>query len=250
MAGCRCGETITGMKLWIALAAAVVAMTGCSLDAPEEHSARTFTHAGGKLTIRSGLGGLRITQGSASQVVVNRWLRGKAADESSWKLENGTLTLNATCRLVFGDCGARYQVTVPPGVELEVDGGDDGVIVSGLAQPVAVATSGGRIQVSDLSGRLRLRTWDGAIHAERLRSPDVRARSGDGEILLSFATAPTTVDAVSREGRVVARVPDGVYSVTAKSTYGSEKSAIKDAGRDSARTIVAKSTEGDVSVIR
>jgi hypothetical protein len=236
------------MKRIIAAALVLTGLTGCgiSLDAEEVHSARAFPHSGATLTIKSTVGGLRITPATGGDVRVDRWLKGKAADGgSSWTLENGTLRLSADCMMVFGDCGARYHVRVPPGVRLVVDGGDDGVTLRDLTQDVDVSTSGA-IRAYDTSGRLRLLGDDSLIAGERLRSASVRARTTAGSIHLSFAVPPVSLDARSRDGRVTANVPRDSYAVTARSEHGSERSQLDSTG--SARTIVARSGTGDVRV--
>ncbi|MFI6320480.1 DUF4097 family beta strand repeat-containing protein [Nonomuraea sp. NPDC050556] len=236
------------MKRILTAAAALLVLTGCGfeLDATPVRSTQTFPLTSTRLTITSGLGALRISQGSANQVVVTRWLRGKAANDNSWALKDGTLALTARCQLVFGDCGAEYAINVPPGVELVVEAGDDPVSVSSLSQRVAVTTTGGTIKVNGGSGQLRLLSKDGAIHAEGITSSEVRARTSDGEILLAFATPPTNVDALSREGRVITTVPDAPYKVTVSSKYGKATSDVKQTG--DGRTIIAKSIDGNVRV--
>jgi hypothetical protein len=244
--------TIAGMKtigLMTAGVAGLLALSACGieLDAKPEYSARTFAHSG-ELTIEAGMGELRLVQGRPSEVVVKRWLRGKAASESSWTLTGGTLKLHANCTVVFGDCGARYEVAVPPGASLKVKGGDDSVSVTRLSQPVTVTTTGGDIWLTGTTGALRLVTREGRIGAARTVSPDVRARSDDGDIRLAFSTAPTKVDVRSNTGHVVTTVPDAVYAVTVESKNGAERSAFTDAGPRNGRTIIARSVDGDVRV--
>lgn len=236
------------MKTILTTAAALLLLTGCGfeLDAKPVHSAQTFPLSGNRLTISAGLGNLRISQGRTAEVVVNRWLRGNAVDDSAWTLKDGTLALTSRCQLVFGDCGAEYAVSVPPSVELVVEAGDDPVSVSGLAQRVAVTTTGGTIKINGGAGPLRLLSKEGAIRAQGLTAPDVRARTADGEISLAFSTAPTKVDALSRSGRVHTTLPEGPYQVTVSSRYGKAVSTVKQKGGE--RTIIAKSTDGDVRV--
>lgn len=232
-----------------AVAALALATAGCGvrLDAKETRSTRTFTHTGDQLTINSALGGLRVLPGAAGGVRVDRWLRGKAAADgnASWSLENGTLKLGANCTVVFGDCGARYHVRVPPGVRLVIRSADEGVILRDLAQDLDVSSTG-PIRAYGTSGALRLRGQDDLIAGDRLRSADVRARTAAGPIHLSFAAPPSTVELLSGDGRVTARLPAGPYRVTATSTHGRARSQIKSTGGD--RTIVARSTTGDVRV--
>ncbi|MFB4282648.1 DUF4097 family beta strand repeat-containing protein [Nonomuraea sp. MTCD27] len=226
-----------------------VATGGCGVDltAEEVHAAQSFPFTGTALTISSSLGGVRVVPGTGGTVQVERWLKGKAVtDDPAWSLRDGTLRLSADCNMVLGDCGARYHVKVPPGVRLSVDAAD-GVILNGLTQDVDVS-SRDRIQVTGASGRLRLRS-EGPITGEGLKSAYVRCRTSDGAIDVSFAGRPATLDLQSRDGRVTARVPSGTYAVTASSKEGSERTEVRhDAG--SAGTITARSTSGDVRILR
>ncbi|MEU8248236.1 hypothetical protein [Nonomuraea sp. NPDC048916] len=221
---------------------------GCGLDTEEVHAGRTFQYSGDRLTIVSSLGGLRVMPGTGAEVRVDRWVKGKAAREgnTSWSLKDGTLRLSADCTMIFGDCGARYHVRVPPGTRLVVEGGDDGVILDDLTQDVDVSASG-PIRAYGTSGRLRLQGDDSVIAGDRLRSPSVRARTGGGAINLTFAVGPSEVDAVSHDGRVTTTVPNGAYRVTAESTHGRVWSQLKNSKGD--HTVIAKSTSGDVRII-
>ncbi|MEO3798867.1 hypothetical protein [Nonomuraea sp. B1E8] len=236
-------------KITLAAAAVALAATGCGveLDAAEVRAAESFVLTGPELRIRSSLGGVRVLQGAGGRVEVERWVRGKAADEgnATWSLRDGTLRLSADCTMIMGDCGARYHVRVPPGVRLSVEAAD-GVILKGLAQDVDVV-SRDRIQVMGASGRLRLRS-EGSITAEGLTSDAVRCRTVDGRIDVAFDRPPADLDLLSREGMVTAKVPSGSYAVTATSKEGRARTTVKrEAG--SSRTIVARSGSGDVRVL-
>ncbi len=252
MAGRRRSVTIVVMRQIAAVVAGtalLVAVTGgCGVDlkAEEVHAAQSFPFTGTNLKIDASLGGVRVLPGTGGAVQVERWVRGRAADGPAWSLREGTLRLSADCSLVFGDCGARYHVKVPPGVRLSIDAAD-GIILNDLTQDVD-AVSRDRIQVTNASGRLRLRS-EGSIKGEGLRSGQVRGRTWDGSIDLAFTDPPATLDLQSRDGRVTARVPPGAYAVTTASREGSERSEVTN-DRDGARKIVVRSTTGDVRVLR
>jgi hypothetical protein len=235
------------MALAAAGMVAAAGLTGCALDAEQVHSARAFPHTGGTLTITSTLGGLKILPGAAGEVRVDRWLRGKAAGDghSSWTLENGTLRLDANCEMIFGDCGGRYHVRVPPGIRLVIDAGDDGVTLDKITHDADVSAEG-PIRLYGTTGKLRLAGGDGMIAGNGLRSADVKALTRSGTINLSFAVPPARLDARSDEGRVTVAVPKDTYAITAESKEGRERSDLKDA--KSPRTIVARSTSGDVRI--
>ncbi|NRQ36918.1 DUF4097 family beta strand repeat protein [Nonomuraea sp. NN258] len=232
-----------------AMALALTAVTtgcGVGLDAKEVHATEAFPLTGIQLTIKSSLGGVRVLPGTGTSIEVERWTRGKASNSPTWSLRDGTLRLSAHCTIVFGDCGARYHVRVPPTVRLTVETGDDGVILKDLTQDVDVV-SRGRIQVSGTSGRLRLRGEDSPITGDGLKSGGVRARTLSGLIDLAFVTPPADLDLQSRDGGVTATVPRGSYKVTARSTDGTARSELESA-EDGDRTIVARSTTGHVRV--
>jgi hypothetical protein len=226
---------------------ATAGLTGCALDAEQVHSARAFPHSGGTLTITSTLGGLKIMPGTGGEVRVDRWLRGKAAGDghSSWTLENGTLRLDANCQMVFGDCGGRYHVRVPPGIRLVIDAGDDGVTLDKITHDADVSAEG-PIRLYGTTGKLRLAGGDSMIAGNGLRSADVKALTRSGTINLSFAVPPARLNARSADGRVTVDVPKNEYAITAESKEGREHSELKDTR--SPRSIVARSTWGDVRI--
>jgi hypothetical protein len=223
------------------------ATAGCSLNAQEVHASQAFPHTGDSLKIDVSMGGVRVLPGSYGTVQVERWLRGKAAtDDPSWSLRDGTLRLSADCTMVFGDCGARYYVKVPPGVRLSVEA-DDGVILNGLTQDID-AVSRERIQVTRASGRLRLRA-DGPVQGINLTSRDVRVRTDYGGIDLAFTARPGKLDLESNDGPVTARVPSGTYAVTAVTETGRRRTEVEHDRKADAR-IVARSDTGDVRILK
>ncbi|WP_327109027.1 DUF4097 family beta strand repeat-containing protein [Nonomuraea glycinis] len=241
------------MRRNVALAAATaglvgtMGLTGCTLNAEQVHSARAFPHTGGTLTITSTLGGLRILPGTGGEVRVDRWLRGKAAGDghSSWTLENGTLRLDANCQMIVGDCGGRYHIRVPPGIRLVIDAGDDGVILDKITHDADVSAEGA-IRLYETTGKLRLAGGDGMVAGNGLRSTDVKALTRSGTINLTFAVPPARLDARSSEGQVTVNVPKDEYAITVKSKEGRARSELKNT--KSSRTIVARSTSGDVRI--
>lgn len=240
------------MKRTLTVAAVIAGMAGlagcgATFDDTETHSARAFAHSGATLVVKSSVGGLRFLPGTAGEVRVDRWLEGKAARDgnASWSFRGGVLRLSADCTMVFGTCGARYHVRVPPGTRLVVDGSDDGVILKNLDQDVDVSTRG-PITAEGTSGRLRLLGGEEPIKGSGLKSADVRARTVSGSIALAFAVAPVKLDARSREGGVTVAVPREKYAITAESAEGSERSELKSARSD--RTIVARSESGNIRI--
>ncbi|WP_327087425.1 hypothetical protein OIE66_34625 [Nonomuraea sp. NBC_01738] len=220
-------------------------LTGCGLNTPDHHETRAFPYQATTLRIASTLGGLRVEPGAPGAITVDRWTRGKAAEagKATWKLTGETLSLSADCTMIFGDCGSRYKITVPPGVKLVIDA-SDGIILTGLTQDLDV-TARAAIQLRDVSGALRLRS-KGMISGERLRSPQVRARTGVGAVDLTFLVRPAAVDLATVGGPITAKVPDGAYRVSATSTEGRVDSKLK--STQSANTIKARTRDGNILI--
>jgi hypothetical protein len=142
--------------------------------------------------------------------------------------------VNLHCRFVFGDCEMNATLTVPvqDGVSLTTGGGDltvsglrggvalssggGNISVSGVGGSVNASTGGGDISVDDLAGRLILTSDGGNINGTAITSPDVKVRTGGGDITLTFTTPPTHLDVTSDGGNVnVVLPPNGDrYAIT------------------------------------
>lgn len=136
-----------------------------------------------------------------------------------------TLQLHSACPNFGSDfCWVDYQVRVPRGLELLVDGDNGSINVTGSDAPITIDGDNGSIRLSDVSGPLQLATDNGRVEATRLRSSTVTADADNGRVQLEFAAAPTTVVATSNNGRVEVVVPnDGTaYRVDVRSNNGSE----------------------------
>ncbi|WP_158578546.1 DUF4097 family beta strand repeat-containing protein [Spongiactinospora rosea] len=233
-------------------AVGALASCGVELDAKERHDVRDFPFdgRGQALSIKSGVR-VNVVPATGSSLRVERWVRGKAAGEgmATWSLRGDTLTLGADCNMVFGDCGARYVVRVPGTPKVSVDVSDDDVRVTGLAGELNVTTHSGNVHVEAATGTVRMNSADGDLTMVGARSGIVRARTGSGDIDLSFATPPAEVRALSNDGRVVTTVPevDGSYRVKATSRHGTQRSEVRDAPR-SERTLVLRSVSEDVRI--
>ncbi|MFC3997936.1 DUF4097 family beta strand repeat-containing protein [Nocardiopsis sediminis] len=233
------------------LALATLAGCGGAGDgAPEE---RTFGPAGERLTVSAESGDLDIRPADVDGIEVTRrftgWSAIGARTEAGWDLTGDTLALTTDCApLVLGRCDARYEVLVPQGVAVTVEGGSGAVAASGFDAGLDITTDNGAIQVEDASGPLALRTASGEQRATGITSGRVEARSENGAIHLALTGVPDSVEAEADNGAVTVEVPDADYAVTTSTDSGDVRTDVpEDAG--SPHAITARTGNGAITVL-
>lgn len=233
-----------------ALLAAGVALTGCDmnvgLSGDSTHSARSFDLTGDALTVVVD-NDVTLVPGRAGTVKVQRWLTGKARDRATWRLHGDELRVTAPCVGVNLNCGANYQVAVPPGVKVSLSTGYGDVIANGLSNDLNVVAAHGDLSLVKLSGQIRASTDYGNVTARQLGSDDVLAESDSGDISLDFTGAPERVTARSSYGNILLTVPESAYHVTTQTKYGDVNSQLTDTS-GAKRTLVAATDNGDVTI--
>ena len=239
------------LRLAVASAAALLALSACG-SSRIVHDQQAFTFHGTRLTIDDPQSDLRLVPGSGSGIEVQRWLSGTAAQpgHASWTLRGQTLRLDISCSGLVFSCGSRYQVAVPADLPVTVhsSAGDD--TVSGLAGSVIIDDDSGQVRVSGTSGPLKISTGSGNITASGLRSPTVRATSGQGDADIGFAAAPRAAEVRCGTGNATARVPAAGhrYRVLVTTGTGTARSAVPD-DRQSASTVRVSSANGNATVL-
>jgi hypothetical protein len=147
-------------------------------------------------------------------------------------LKDGVLSVRGWCdgRLVTNNCSVDFVVVVPRGTAIHV------------------ANRVGDIRVRDADADLVAESSVGDVDLVDLASPTTKASSNAGEVDVSYAKAPKTVDVQSSLGDATVRVPaDGTrHRVTLKSGVGDESLRIA-SDPASARTISVSSGVGDVT---
>ena len=232
---------------------ALIGTTGCGdLAARDEQreDERSFAFSGPKLTIDNSVGDLRLVAGTSDAVEVQRSLTGKAAtgENATWSLTDGTLKLAITCSGLVLNCGGRHIVTVPPGVTVDVRS-DAPVRAVAIPGDLTIKVTDNWIRVEDSSGKLRLTGSGANITVTGSRSAEVTAQVTDGGVDLSFAAAPTRVEARSSAGPVKVTLPQGAetYRITTSSDAGTAKSSVP-SDEASARVITAVAENGNATV--
>ncbi|MGW0433134.1 hypothetical protein ACWDV4_11410 [Micromonospora sp. NPDC003197] len=236
-----------------AVAAALVGASGCGdLAARDEQreDTQSFPFSGPKLTIENSLADLRLVAGASDGVEVQRSLTGKAATgkNANWSLTDGTLKLTITCSGLVLNCGGRHIVKVPPGVTVDVRS-DAPVRAVAIPGDLTIKVTDNWIRVEDPSGKLRLTGSGANITVTGSRSAEVTTQVTNGGVDLSFAAAPTRVEARSSTGPVKVTLPAGAetYRVTTASDTGTAKSDVPN-DPASPRVINAIAENGNATV--
>ena len=144
----------------------------------------------------------------------------------------GGLTVPAALFSFHDDCSITYDVQVPAGQAVELDGG------------------AGDIELHDLDGSVTAIAGSGDISADGLLSRVAKLGAGSGDVSASFDRAPTSLRVTAGSGDVSLQVPGGAYRITASTGSGdrSVDGLADDPG--ATRSIMARTGSGDLSIGR
>lgn len=175
-------------------------------------------------------------------------------------VSHGELRLETRCGW---SCTMKYVVTVPAPVPVAGRLGSGDVKVRGMASvdarlgsgsadvrdvagPVKLHSGSGDIKLSNIVGKVEVESGSGEIIGHDLRTPDVIARAGSGDIKLAL-TSPTSVTAHTESGEVDLVVPPGSYRVNVHTGSGSKDIGV---GTDpnAARVLSLDTGSGDIRV--
>jgi len=237
-------------RAWAAAAGACVllaCLAACETnDGTVSRADRSFPFTGGSLKIEAHETALTVVGGPRGEITAERELRGSAAKDgnASWSMRGDTLTMRVECSGLVVSCESRHRVRVPEDVGLTIIASGGTVRLEGLTGDVTAALShDGALRVLRPEGRLRLRSTGGGISVTGARSSQVEAiTSGDGNIDLAFAAAPSRVEARAA-GSVGITLPAGAetYRIDAP---GSDVPS--DPSSD--RLIIARALDGAVTI--
>jgi Putative adhesin len=146
-------------------------------------------------------------------------------------------------------CTFDLTVTLPAPLPLTVTRHSGDISAADLTGPLELATTNGDIDTADTRGTLELQSTNGSIHVSNAASGQTSASTTNGNVVLSFLRAPTTVTATSTNGNVTVGVPvrGATYFVVTRTTSGAERTAVP-TDHASARTITAQTTNGDITI--
>lgn len=212
---------------------------------------RTYQRTVSRVVVDSGSGDVTVAAGADGEIRLHErrfWSWSKPVDQVTW--EGGTLRLSFRCPPVSlgPGCGVDYRLRVPAGVPVEVRTGAGDVTARDLAGPVTLTTGSGDLTVSRLSGGLALRTGSGDVTADGIGSARADARTGSGNVYLSFDAPPRAVTARAGSGDVTLVVPRGDrYRVAARTGSGGVAVRVDQDPR-APGVLTADSGSGDVTI--
>jgi len=174
----------------------------------ERTTSRQFTEPVTRLVVTTGTGDVRIRHGveGVPIEVVTTTKDSFGTARSSEAVADGALRLTGECRFILlpDNCGVDYDVTLPPGIEVEVNTGTGDTVVDGATAQVTINSG------------------TGDIRASTLQASPVAVQTGTGDVRLQFSTPPDEVSAHSGIGDITITVPaDGSdYRVVAHTGIG------------------------------
>src|SRR5688572_26887266 len=227
-------------RLWIVVGSAIaVVVLGfatynlVSLIAHEEVTQTAAFDADGltSLELHNDTGSVEIVGDDVDEVTVtmevSHGLRRTVTEET---IEGSALVLDMDCPTGIPTwCSVDYRIVVPRSVDLDVDNENGRTTIRDIDGDVLVEGDNGRVELARLSGDVDVGTDNGRVEASGLRGDTVHARSQQGSVRLSFAEAPTSVTARTRDGSIDIVVPDdeATYRVEADSFVGSIDAAVR-----------------------
>lgn len=174
----------------------IVAMLGTSvaLAAERTYDKRLDAPPGGRLSFDADVGAVVVVGSDAPEVVIHAELQGSESFLSDLRISaeqtsSGVTVSTRSSRsgwfdwlgwFDFGSTRVRFDVTVPRGypVDLRTSGG--GIDVRNLSAEVRAETSGGSVVVQNIAGAVNAHTSGGSINAERLNGSARLTTSGGG----------------------------------------------------------------------
>jgi hypothetical protein len=154
-------------------------------------------------------GGITIKAGAGPTIKVTETQQYKS-DKPGRKqaLEGGELILAAVA-CPRKDCSISYVIEMPSTLSVRLD------------------SSGGRIELTGLTGLIDVQSDGGALSGEGLAPPELNARSGGGPVDLKITQAPNRIDIDSDGGNVNLRLTSDGYALDAKLDGGKQSGTVK-----------------------
>ncbi|MER6302610.1 DUF4097 family beta strand repeat-containing protein [Kitasatospora sp. NPDC001539] len=198
----------------------------------------TYTTPVHRLELATTSAAVRITAGAQGRVVVRKNLDWTVSEpQVRADVAGDTMTVGVTCRrsLPFYNCGASIELEVPAGTAVSGSLTSGAVEVTGLTGEVRLNSTSGAIRLRRLSGPVVADTTSGLVQGTDLASARADVASTSGAVDLAFTSAPHDVRVSTVSGGVTMAVPRGSH-YRIDSRAGSGDSDIDPALGDAAST--------------
>jgi hypothetical protein len=164
---------------------------------------------------------------------------------------NGVTEVTGGCpNQWLGFCSLTMTVALPAALSLTTDGVNGQIEVSGLTGALRLTTTNGAVETTGTLGRVEVHTTNGAVRVRDAGSRRVVATTTNGAVDVDFRDAPEAVEARSTNGAITVRMPAAglSYRVDARTTNGNVDTGSLPSDPSARRTIIAQTTNGDVRV--
>ncbi|MQS12124.1 DUF4097 domain-containing protein [Streptomyces kaniharaensis] len=228
------GTAVRGRKAWritgtLAIVFVMVmggAQTFALVAQQETSTAKSYDNVTvHKLQLATGSASVRVRPGRENRVVVRKslkWMTRKP--DVSTAFEGDVLTVGVACRqpLPMLGCSAEIELEVPPATEVSGAVASGSVEVTDLTGDVRLDATSGALYLRRLSGEVHAQSTSGLVEGSELTSARVDARSTSGAVELGFVRVPHAVDVSTVSGSVTMTVPkDSQYRLTGTAGSGS-----------------------------
>jgi hypothetical protein len=242
---------IAGALAALSACVAVVAVSGCYVDAGQQLQDRARTYpvsaAVRTLVISNRVGDVQVTGGAGGVSVTERIRFRHQLPQTTHAVRAGTLTLTGDCP-ISQTCDIEYHVRVSPGTTVRIDDRVGNIRLTALTGQVTARTGAGGIALRSLSGAVQVRENAGSISGVDMVSATSTLNTNVGGIDVSFSAAPAAVAAATSIGSISLRLPGGVaYAVDARATVGSIHVTVRRAA-GSAHRITARTETGSITI--
>jgi len=175
---------------------------------------------------------------------------------SSWHRTVSEATLSLTCPADpapgSGPCPAITQVSVPRNAAVTVRARNAGVSATGLDGPLNLSTVNGDVTVVSAGAAgapVQLTTRNGSVRASGLRAPTLAAWTVNGDVDLTWASAPSQVTATTTNGSLDLVLPADCpqYAITARTRNGQPRLGLP-TDSASADRMALTTVNGDITV--
>lgn len=220
----------------------LAALLGTSLaGAAERTYDRSFNAPpGGRLTLDTDAGSVAVAGGDAAQVVVHVEMEGSESFLARFHISAEQTPAGVTISARGGNHGwlgwfgwfdfnssrVRFTVKVPRGYPIDLRTSGGGLDVKDLTAPVRARTSGGSIVVRDVAGRVDAHTSGGGIEAQRIAGSAQLSTSGgsievgDSTGDLELRTAGGGIRIQNADGRVYGHTSGGSIRAQLRTNQG------------------------------
>lgn len=220
----------------------------------EQH---VYAFKGSALSIDAAVGEVQIVPGKPGEVIVARRLTyGLRRPFVEERIDGDTFRVrDAPCTAdVAFPCEVRWLLQVPRDLDVEVTTETGSINVSGMSGKVKLVSGSGSVKAQGPSGKLlTMRSKAGAVTAQNVGSQQVVATTISGAVSLTFRNPPSLVVGRTETGPLGVVLPDGdeSYRIDAKSSRDRSLTvAVQHEDPQSRRRIDVKSMKGDVAVFQ